>query len=86
MNKEDSLIAFQDKKIRRIWHEEEWYFSIVDIIAILTDQENFQIARKYWNKLSQRLREEGSEVVTKCRRLKLIGGMDGGLFIKILKH
>ena len=71
MKKEDSLIVFQDKKIRRIWHEEEWYFSIIDIIAVLTEQENFQMARKYWNKLSQRLREEGSEVVTKCHRLNL---------------
>ncbi|HLC70894.1 MAG TPA: phage antirepressor protein, partial [Candidatus Nanoarchaeia archaeon] len=49
----------------------EWYYSVIDIIAFLTDQEDFQTARKYWNKLSQRLREEGSEVVTNCHRLKL---------------
>ena len=44
----------------------------MDIVAILTEQEDFQKARKYWNKLSQRLREEGSEVVTKCHQLKLL--------------
>lgn len=66
------LIVFQDKKIRRIWHNDEWYFSVVDIVAILTEQEESYAARKYWNKLSQRLRNEGSEVVTNCHRLKLV--------------
>ncbi|HLC57754.1 MAG TPA: BRO family protein [Candidatus Nanoarchaeia archaeon] len=72
MDKSSSLVVFQDKKIRRLWHNEEWWFSVIDIIAILTEQEDFQTARKYWNKLSQRLREEGSEVVTKCHQLKLL--------------
>src|SRR3989339_2208595 len=66
-----SLIVFQGKGIRRLWYNNEWYYSVVDIIAVLTEQENFQTARKYWNKLSQRLKEEGSEVVTNCHRLKL---------------
>src|SRR3989339_548743 len=66
-----SLIVFQGKGIRRLWYNNEWYYSVVDIIAVLTEQEDFQTARKYWNKLSQRLREEGSEVVTNCHRLKL---------------
>jgi hypothetical protein len=61
------------KKIRRIWHEEEWYFSVVDVCGALTDTSNDLIARKYWNKLAQRLRAEGSEVVTNCHRLKLEG-------------
>ena len=69
--KENKLVVFQDKKIRRIWYKEEWYFSVIDIIAILTEQEDFQTSRKYWNKLSQRLREEGSKVVTNCHQLKL---------------
>ena len=69
---EKSLVVFQDKKIRRTWHNDGWYFSIVDIVAVLTDQEDFQKARKYWNKLSQRLKEEGVELVTICHRLKLI--------------
>jgi len=71
MNKDNALVVFQGKKIRRIWYKDEWWFSVIDIIAILTEQEDFQTARKYWNKLSQRLREEGSEVVTNCHRLKL---------------
>jgi len=71
LNSKNALVVFQDKKIRRIWHNNEWFYSVVDIIAVLTDQEDFQTARKYWNKLSQRLREEGSEVVTNCHRLKL---------------
>ena len=62
---------FQDKNIRRVWFDAEWYFSVVDIVAVLTEQVDHQKARKYWNKLSQRLREEGSEVVTDCHRLKL---------------
>ncbi len=72
MNSENALVVFQGKKIRRTWFNDEWWFSVVDIIAVLTEQEDFQAARKYWNKLSQRLREEGSEVVTNCHRLKLL--------------
>ena len=71
---EKSLIVFQDKKIRRVWHNDEWFFSVVDIAAVLTEQGDAQKARKYWNKLSQRLREEGREVVTNCHRLKLSRG------------
>ena len=71
MDENQTLAVFQGKKIRRIWYNEEWHFSIIDIIAVLTEQEDFQTARKYWNKLSQRLRDEGSEVVTNCNRLKL---------------
>jgi len=66
-----SLVVFQGKQFRRLWYNNEWYYSVIDIIAFLTEQEDFQTARKYWNKLSQRLREEGSEVVTNCHRLKL---------------
>jgi len=65
------LVVFQGKGIRRIWFKDEWHYSVIDIIAILTEQDDFQTARKYWNKLSQRLREEGSEVVTNCHQLKL---------------
>ncbi len=64
---------FEEKKIRSAWNEEEqkWYFSVVDIIAVLIDQPDYQTARKYWNKLSERLRKEGSESVSNCHRLKL---------------
>ena len=73
MKNDYQIIAFKDKKIRRHWDgkKEKWYFSVVDIVAVLTEQSDFQIARKYWNKLSERLKKEGSEVVTNCHRLKL---------------
>jgi len=65
----NKLAVFQDKKIRKVWHKEEWWFSVVDVVGALTDSED---PRKYWNKLSQRLREEGNEPVTFCHQLKLI--------------
>jgi hypothetical protein len=69
----NAIKLFNDTKVRAKWDEEKelWYFAVIDIVAILTDQPDALRARKYWNKLSQRLREEGSEVVTKCHRLKL---------------
>lgn len=69
----NDLIPFEDYKIRRSYDEttETWYFSIVDIIQILTQQPDFQTARNYWKVLKNRLNKEGSESVTKCNRLKL---------------
>ncbi len=74
MKIENSLAVFETFKIRRHYDEEKekWYFSVVDIIAALIEQPDFQTARKYWNKLSERLKAEGSEVVTNCHRLKMI--------------
>ncbi len=73
MNKDQALAVFEDYNIRRIYDEpsETWYFSVVDIIAALTQQADFQTARKYWNKLKERLKKEGSQSVTNCHRLKL---------------
>ncbi|WP_133127740.1 BRO-N domain-containing protein [Legionella nagasakiensis] len=64
---------FEQYKIRRIYDEENevWYFSVIDIIQALIDQPEYQLARKYWNKLKERLRKEGNESVTNCHRLKL---------------
>lgn len=69
-----SMSIFENYKIRRQYDEktETWLFSVIDIIQALTDQLEYQKARNYWNKLSERLRKEGSEVVTNCQRLKLI--------------
>ena len=69
----NTLAIFEDFKIRRIYDEEKemWYFSVVDIIGALIQQKDFQTARKYWNKLKERLNKEESEVVTKCHQLKL---------------
>jgi DNA-damage-inducible protein D len=70
----NNIAIFEEHKIRRHYDEttETWYFSVVDIIQVLTQQSDFQAARKYWNKLKERLKKEGSEVVTNCHRLKLI--------------
>lgn len=68
----NSIIPFEQNKIRKIWHEEQWFFSVVDVVAVLTEQLDYQIARKYWNKLAGRLKNEGSQLVTKCHQLKML--------------
>lgn len=69
----DKIQLYEDQPIRTAWveDEEEWYFSIVDVVGVLTEQTDYQKARKYWNKLKQRLSEEGSQLVTNCHRLKM---------------
>jgi DNA-damage-inducible protein D len=73
MNKEQALAVFENYNIRRQYDEknETWYFSVIDIVAALIQQPDFQTARKYWNKLKERLKKEGSESVTNCHQLKL---------------
>ena len=68
-----NLAIFEDYKIRRLYDEETetWFFSVVDIIQVLLQQPDYQTARKYWNKLKERLKKESSESVTNCHRLKL---------------
>ena len=65
---ETHLAVFKGKKIRRTLHNNEWWFSVVDVVGVLTDSPD---AGAYWRKLKQRLKEEGSEVVTFCHGLKL---------------
>jgi hypothetical protein len=69
----NDLIIFEDYKIRRLYDEETetWYFSLIDIIQVLTQQTDFQTARNYWNVLKNRLKKEGSQSLTNCKRLKL---------------
>ena len=69
----NNLAIFEDYKIRRLYDEDTdtWFFSIVDIIQVLIQQPDYQTARKYWNKLKERLKKEGNESVTNCHRLKL---------------
>lgn len=69
----DSIAVFEEKHIRRVYDEkaETWLFSVVDIVQVLTEQPDYQTARKYWNKLKERLNKEGSESVTNCHQLKL---------------
>jgi hypothetical protein len=73
MKKSQSLIFFHQNTVRRHWDgdKELWYFSVVDVVQALTNQPDFQTARKYWNKLKERLKGEGSESVTSCHRLKM---------------
>ncbi len=68
------MAVFEARKIRRVWDEKEekWYFSVVDIVAVLTEQMEYQLSRNYWKVLKNRLKKEGSETVTKCNRLKLV--------------
>ena len=72
--KKNKIKLFEERQVRSVWDEEtgKWWFSVVDIIAILTDQYDALTARKYWNKLKQRLREEGNQTVTNCHQLKLL--------------
>jgi hypothetical protein len=67
------VAIFEEKGIRRVYDEkaETWYFSVVDIIQVLTEQPDYNLARNYWKVLKNRLKREGSEVVTNCNRLKL---------------
>lgn len=65
------ISLFEGKKIRKIIHSGEWWLSVVDVVQALTEQTDDLTARKYWNKLSERLKNEGSELVTFCHQLKL---------------
>ena len=76
----DAMQLFEAQPIRSAWdaEREEWYFSVVDVVQALTGQPDFNTARKYWNKLKQRLSEEGAgELVTNCHQLKLKSPKDG---------
>lgn len=72
MGKNNSLKLFEDKNIRVQWNDEQekWYFSVVDIVATLTEND-YQAGKKYWKTLKMRLNKEGSELVTNCYQLKM---------------
>ena len=76
MDNNDKIQIFEDKKIRTAWNEEteEWYFSVVDVIGVLTDSPN---PNNYWKVLKKRLKDEGNESVTNCNQLKLKSHKDG---------
>lgn len=73
MSEKDKIQLFENKRIRTAWDEEkeEWYFSVVDVVAVLTDQPDQRHAAKYWSVLKTRLKKEGSELTTNCSQLKL---------------
>ena len=70
MTKKEAIKIFEEKKVRTIWDDEteEWYFSVVDVVAILTESVD---STAYWRKLKQRLKKEGNETVTNCHGLKM---------------
>lgn len=71
MTKKEAIKIFEEKKVRAVWDDEteEWYFSVIDIIAVLTDSDN---PRKYWSVLKTRLKKEGNETATNCSQLKML--------------
>ena len=76
----NAIQLFEDQKIRVAWgaEREEWSFSIVDVVGVLTDSPDYNTGRKYWNKLKQCPKEEGSELVTNCHQLKMRHGCRTG--------
>ena len=71
MNIKKSIAIFENEPVRRVWleKEEKWVFSVVDVVRVLTESKN---ARNYWKVLKNRLKNEGSQVVTNCNQLKLV--------------
>ncbi|OGQ99561.1 MAG: antirepressor, partial [Deltaproteobacteria bacterium RIFOXYD12_FULL_57_12] len=82
MTEKNALTVFENYNIRRIYDEklEVWFFSVVDIVAALIQQPDYQTARNYWKVLKNRLNKEGSESVTKCNRLKMVAA-DGKKYL-----
>ena len=80
MEQQDKIQLFEGMRIRTAWDEEkeEWYFSIVDVVAVLTDSPN---PNNYWKVLKKRLKDEGSELVTSCNQLKLRSHKDGKRYL-----
>lgn len=74
MSENNKIQLFEDKRIRTAWNEEteEWYFSIVDVVGVLTEQPDTRHAAKYWSVLKTRLKKEGSELTTNCSQLKMV--------------
>ena len=79
MNENEQLQLFEDQAIRTAWDEEneEWYFSVVDVVSVLTDAKDYDTARNYWKVTKKRLKDEGSQLVTDCNQLKLKSPKDG---------
>jgi len=84
---ENKIQLFEDKRIRMAWDEEneEWLLSIVDIIGVLTEQPTQRGATLYWGKLKQRLKAEGSQLLTKCQQLKMTAEDGGLLFLLFIE-
>jgi len=79
----ENIQLFEDQPIRAAWdvEKEEWYFSVVDVVGVLTEQPDIDGARNYWKVLKNRLKNEGSELVTKCNQLKMTSPKDGKKYL-----
>ena len=79
MGQKEYIKLFEEKKVRSVWDDEkeEWFFSIVDVCGVLTDQPDYDHAKNYWKVLKFRLHKEGSELVTNCNQLKMVSPKDG---------
>ena len=84
MSENEKIELYEDQPIRTAWNEteEEWYFSIVDVVGVLTEQQDQRGASNYWAKLKQRLKEEGADqLLTNCQQLKLKSAKDGKRYL-----
>lgn len=83
MSKNEKIELYEDQPIRTAWNEteEEWYFSVVDTVGILTEQTSYDGARDYWKVLKKRLKDEGNQLVTECNQLKLRSPKDGKRYL-----
>ena len=83
MSEKEKIQLFEDRKIRSVWDEEKekWFFSVVDVCWVLTDQPNLDRARNYWKVLKKRLVDEGSQSVTNCNQLKMVSPKDGKRYL-----
>lgn len=83
MAQEEIIKQFEAQQVRVVWDDEQekYFFSIVDVIRVLTESADYQTSRKYWNKVKQRLVEEGNESVTNCHQLKLTSHTDGKKYL-----
>ncbi|MBQ1883269.1 MAG: hypothetical protein II527_09325 [Bacteroidales bacterium] len=83
MSEKEKIQLFEDRKIRSVWDEEKekWFFSVVDVCWVLTDQPSLDRARNYWKVLKKRLMEEGNQSVTNCNQLKMVSPKDGKRYL-----
>ena len=79
MGQKEYIKLFEEKKVRSVWDDEkeEWFFSIVDVCGVLTDQPDYDHAKNYWKVLKFRLHKEGGELATICNQLKMVSPKDG---------
>ena len=79
MTQKQEIQLFEEKKVRTVWDDEteQWYFSVVDVCNVLTNQQDYDHAKNYWKVLKHRLLKEGNESVTNCNQLKMVSPKDG---------